>query len=74
MELCVWLGQPLRCQPGHRSTVQLFGQIVTQLICRIDPSLNVCKRCVARSRRARLVLNVPQIEVGSVLPLDKRKK
>ena len=54
-------------EPFEQIAVERLGQIVAQLVGAIDSRLHIGEFRVARAGSARLILNVPQIEVRPVL-------
>jgi len=58
----------LGCKPVEQSPVQFFSQIVTMLVRAVDPPLHVCQLSITCVGRAGLIFDVPEIEVGTVLP------
>jgi hypothetical protein len=57
----------LRRKLGEKKSIQILCQIVAQLICAVDPSLDFRQVGIRGARRAGLVLNVPEVEVGAML-------
>lgn len=60
-------------KPVEQGSVQFFGKIVTVLVRPVDAPLHVCQLSVTGVGRAGLILDMPQIEVGAVLPGDEGK-
>ena len=63
----------LRFEPFEQGAVQIFREIVSKLICAIDSTLDAGELCVGGSWRAGLILNVPEVEIGAMLPGHSRK-
>ena len=74
MERCRGIRQSLRGQPVDEGAVEVFRQIVAQLVGRVDAALHICQCRIGGSRRACLVLDMPKIEVGSMLLRHARQK
>ena len=54
-------------EPLQQRAVQILGKIVAQLVGAVDAPLDVRQLGIGGSRRARFVLDVPQVEVGAML-------
>ena len=64
------MGRLLRRKPVQQRAVQLFGQVVAQLVGAVDAALHIGQFGVGGAGRAGLVLDVPEVEVGAVLAGD----
>ncbi len=67
MQRCGGVWQSLGREPIDEGAIEIFCEVIAQLVGGVDPPFDIGQRRIGCTRSARLVLNVPEIEVGSML-------
>src|ERR1035438_5674469 len=71
MEWGLRVGQGPGFKPGEQCAVQRLGEVVTALVGLIDAPLHAGEFSVGCARGPCLILNVPEVEVGPMVALDR---
>ena len=59
---------------NQQCAIERLGKIIAQLVGAVDATLHLGERGVGCARRARFVLNMPEIEVGAMLVATRARQ
>jgi len=71
VEWSIGVGETARSEFGKEGAVELFGKVVTALICGVDATLDSGEGCIGSAGGARFVFDVPELKVGAMLGSDE---
>src|SRR5258708_17708582 len=67
MKRWVRIWQLPRSEPLEQYAIQVFGAVIAELVGAVDAALHAGQVGVSRTRSARFIFNVPEIEIGAML-------
>ena len=71
MQRCVFVGKVSIAEPCEQSLVQLFHQVIANLVGLINSAFHVGEFRIGRSGRTGFIFDMPKIKIGAVVMLQQ---